>query len=226
MMAHVDPAEPWLTARASEQWEAMEHDFPHAAAGWDWPRCGQGLVLMVGPSGAGKSTYAAQSYDPADIVSSDAIRVELFGSEQAQGDQGPVFDRVRAEVRHRLSSGRSSVVDATHLNASDRLANARIAPADIPVDHVVIDRAMDEKVATAGWRLDKPGLLENHAKAFAADLEAIMGRDGLGNVRVTVPPLDGRNTVAADNVRTTSGQPVLGGSWPLSDMATTHRLQR
>lgn len=194
MMAHVDPAEPWRIMAASAQWERMEHEFPHSAAGWDWPRCGQGLVLMVGPSGAGKSTYAAQSYDPADVVSSDAIRIELFGSLAAEGDQGPVFDRVRAEVRLRLSSGRSAVVDATHLKASDRVANARLAPVDMPVEYVVIDRAMQDKVAAGGWRLERPGLLDNHAKMFAAELPDIMDRDGLANVTVTIPPLDGQNT--------------------------------
>ena len=98
-MAHSDPGDAFRIVQASGLWERLEPDFPAASTGWDWPRCGQRLVLLIGPSGAGKSTYAAEHYDPAEIVSSDAIREEIFGSLEADGDQGPVFERLRDEVR-------------------------------------------------------------------------------------------------------------------------------
>lgn len=194
-MAHADPGDAYRIVRASERWERLEPDFPAASTGWDWPRCGQSMVVMVGPSGAGKSTYAQAHYDQLEIVSSDAIREEIFGRFDAQGDQAPVFERLRAEVRSRLAAGRRVVVDATHIKAADRLATARLAPADIPVEYVVLDRARDEKLATAGWRAGRPGLLEGHAATFEANLDAILASDGLPNVSVTVPPMDGRNTV-------------------------------
>jgi AAA domain len=80
-MAHMDPGDAWRIVRASTLWDRLEPDFPAASTGWDWPRCGQRLVLMVGPSGAGKSTYAAEHYDRGDVVSSDAIRVDKSPSE-------------------------------------------------------------------------------------------------------------------------------------------------
>jgi hypothetical protein len=107
-----------------------------------------------------------------------------------------VFERLRSDVRMRLTSGRRAVIDATHIKAADRINNARLAPADIPVEYVVIDRPMEEKVATGGWRLERNGLLESHATTFAANIEAILARDGLPNVTVTAPALGGRNPVA------------------------------
>ena len=194
-MAHADPGDTRRIVEASALWERLESDFPVGSAGWDWPRCGQRLVLLVGPSGAGKSTYAGAHYDAGEIVSSDAIREDIFGSLEAEGDQGPVFERLREEVRSRLSSGRRVVVDATHIKAGDRVASARLAPADIPVEYVVIDRLMTDKAATAGWRTRRPGLLESHATTFAANIDAILACDGLPNVHVTVPRLAGQNTV-------------------------------
>ncbi len=184
-MAHADPGEAFRIERVSERWERLEPDFPAASTGWDWPRCGQSMVVLVGPSCAGKSTYAQANYDQADIVSSDAIRQEIFGSLEAAGDQAPVFERLRVEVRTRLASGRRVVVDATHIKAADRLATARLMPADLPVEYVVLDRPHNEKLATAGWRACRPGLLESHAATFQANLNEILAGDGLPNVKVT-----------------------------------------
>jgi predicted kinase len=196
-MAHSDPGDANRIVQTSALWEQLEPDFATHTAGWDWPRCGQRLVLLIGQSGAGKSTYAAEHYDTTEVVSSDAIREEFFGSREADGDQGPIFDRLRDEVRFRLSRGRRVVVDATNIKATDRIANARLAPADIPVDYVVIDRPMADKIATAGWRTRRPGLLENHAQIFADNISAILDCDGLSNVQVIVPSLGGCNPITA-----------------------------
>jgi predicted kinase len=53
------------------------------------------LIIMAGIPGTGKSTWAHRFFDPASIVSSDAIRVEIakggpvphsYGSERAPYD--------------------------------------------------------------------------------------------------------------------------------------------
>ena len=95
-----------------------------------------------------------------------------------------------------MGGGRRVVIDSTHIKAADRMANARLAPADIPVEYVVSDRPMADKAATAGWRARSPGLLETHAVTFADNIDAILACDGLPNVRVTVPALGGCNPVA------------------------------
>jgi hypothetical protein len=177
-LAHMEPAKTHMIARAGQLWEEL-------SAAFDWPRCGQKLVLMIGPSGAGKTTWANRHYDRSEIVSSDRIREEIFGSAQdAGGDQEPVFRRLRREVVARLAAGRNAVVDATNLRKQERLANALLAPPDMSVDYVVVDRPMVEKIASAGWRAKRPGLLESHARLFEDGLTDILAGDGLANVRL------------------------------------------
>ena len=183
-MAHNEPGDVGRIRRMSELWERLEPEFSAGSAGWEWPRCGQSLVMLIGPTCAGKSTYAEAHYDRSDIISSDAIRQEIFGSLDAAGDQSAVFERLRSQVRMRLAAGQRVVVDATHIRTADRLATARLAPPDIPVEYVVLDRPMPEKVATAGWRARRPRMLDEHAETFAANLRDILAGDGLANVRV------------------------------------------
>jgi predicted kinase len=140
--------------------------------------------MLIGPSCAGKSTYAASTYLAEEILSSDEIRVELFGSMSMAGSQQRVFEVLRDRAMGRLSTGRSVVIDATNIHQRDRLANAFIVPSDVTVEYVLIDRPMSEKQRDAGWRAEKPQLLENHANAFARELPDILLGDNLPNVVV------------------------------------------
>ncbi len=196
-LAHFDPAPADFVVNLGRFWEENSHRYGDEWPGWDWPRCGQRLVILVGPSGAGKSTWAANNCDPADVISSDDIRRQIFGSMDVAGDQEAVFERVRQEAARRLAAGRSAVIDATNIKAGDRRANAVIVPSDLEVEYVVIDRPMDEKLATAGWRLSRPGLIENHSRAFAAEVEQILRGDGLPNVKV-VDLRQGNRAAAAE----------------------------
>lgn len=195
-MAHADPGYEQSILNLSELWETYSHSFPSNCAGWDWPRCGQRLVMMVGPSGAGKSTYAQANYSPDEIVSSDSVRERITGRLEFGGDQNLVFEQVRQEAVLRLSSGHRTVIDATHVKTTDRLVNARLVPLDIQVEYVVIDRSLEEKRRDGGWRLER-GVIDIHAAQFALTLPDVMKRDGLPNVIVTLPDLDGRN-IATD----------------------------
>ena len=183
-MAHAEAGDPGRIRLASDIWEEIASEFPDVVHAWDWPRCGQKLVLLVGPSGAGKSRWAGRNHDPADVVSSDAIRERVFGSLAMTGSQETIFVRVRHEATVRLSAGKSVVIDATNIRQEDRLVNARLVPADFSVEYVVIDRPMPEKEASAGWRDGRPGLLTGHAELFARSLADILAGDGLSNVTV------------------------------------------
>lgn len=183
-MAHLDPGETWRIQRASDAWEVLGPELAMDCPGWDWPRCGQTLVVMVGPSGAGKSTYARGNYDHADIISSDEIRVRLANGDDVAVPQAEVFAQLRHEVVARLSAGQVAVVDATNLKKEDRLANARLAPRDIPVEYVLVDRPAHEKAMTAGDR--RPEVMKLHAEILAGELEDIRAGDGLPNVSVTL----------------------------------------
>lgn len=184
-MAHHEPAEGWRLKRIFDNWEAMEHAFPDTCRGWQWPRTGQKLVLMVGPSGAGKTEWARRNCDKLGVISSDAIREELFGAADMGGDQTEVFERVRRDALALLSTGRTAVIDATNLKREDRLPNARLAPADIPVEYVLVDRPMAEKIATGkqGTEREKEVMLV-HAGLLERGLADILAGDYLPNVNV------------------------------------------
>jgi predicted kinase len=184
-MAHHEPADAWRIKRMSDAWEDMSPNFPEPCHAWDWPRCGQKLVLMIGPSGAGKSTWTRGTFDEALIVSSDDIREEMFGTTDMGGDQGRVFAKVRRTAKERLSKGNTVVIDATNLKREDRLPNARLVPPDIPVEYVLVDRPMAEKIATArqGTEREKE-VMEIHAGLLERGLSDILAGDALPNVTV------------------------------------------
>ena len=69
--------------------------------------------------------------------------------------------------------------------------NVNIVPDDIPIDYVVIDRSMEHKVRDGGWRLERQGLLENHARIFAEEIENILEGDEVPNVTIIDRRSDG-----------------------------------
>lgn len=71
------------------------------------------LVVMVGPAGCGKTSWA-KSLNGFEVVSSDAIRAEIFGDENAQFDPKRVFGEAYNRARGFLDEGKSVVFDATN----------------------------------------------------------------------------------------------------------------
>ena len=81
------------------------------------------LIMMVGVAGSGKSTIAqriAQSAG-AEIVSSDAVRGELYGDENCQANPAKVFGVVHNRIRTFLVEGKNVVYDATNLSCKRRM---------------------------------------------------------------------------------------------------------
>jgi len=92
------------------------------------------LVVLVGPSGSGKSTFAAQHFQPTEIVSSDHARALVSDDENDQAATPAAFRIVHAIVRERLRARRLAVVDATNVKPESRkplvvLARKRNIPA-------------------------------------------------------------------------------------------------
>ncbi|HKD76911.1 MAG TPA: AAA family ATPase, partial [Ktedonobacterales bacterium] len=55
------------------------------------------LVVLIGPAASGKSTWAAQHFQPTQIVSSDAIRAMIADDEadqEASRDAFRIFHRI------------------------------------------------------------------------------------------------------------------------------------
>lgn len=77
------------------------------------------LYTMVGLPGSGKSTFA-KNHPECIVVSSDAVRAELFGDEAVQSDPKRVFAIVDSRVCDALNDGHDVIYDATSLTKKIR----------------------------------------------------------------------------------------------------------
>ena len=201
-MAHMEPAEVREVRVLEDLWMKLENDVPQVELGWDWPRCGQSLTIMVGPSGAGKSTWARRHHPAESIVSSDNIREETGN----HLDHDWIFAEVGRRVKRLLASGRGAVVDAMHLRPHERAASRNLAPKWVPVRYIVIDRPLADKIRDGGWRNapEKNGMIKENARRFLSNIEDILSGDGIDGVEV-VNLIEGdvemeQNMISATNV--------------------------
>ena len=80
------------------------------------------VILMVGVPGSGKSTLAkeyAEKYS-AEILSSDKIREELFGSEEPQEKNWLIFKILYERGRKFLDEGKNIIIDSTNVDRKTR----------------------------------------------------------------------------------------------------------
>lgn len=144
---------------------------------------GPSLVVLVGPSGGGKSTFVSEHFEDREVVSSDAIRVELTGDMRRQDKNDVVFAEMHRRIAVKIAAGQRVVADATHLRDKDRKETAEIGlMLNVPVTYVVIDRPLEAKLQTGGWRLDVRmkkglGLIETHHQTFQANEKKILSGD-------------------------------------------------
>lgn len=82
------------------------------------------LYFMVGISGSGKSTIAGDLSNALNIkvISSDAIRYEIYGDENIQDNPQRIFNILHKRVKEELKNGRSVIYDATNLSMKRRVA--------------------------------------------------------------------------------------------------------
>lgn len=98
------------------------------------------LYTMIGIPGSGKSTIANQIPN-AVVISSDAIRKELYGAEEIQGSGKQVFDLVYKRIGEELAKGNDVVFDATNLTPRTRKAVFRFPAERIAV---FVNTSLDE----------------------------------------------------------------------------------
>ena len=81
------------------------------------------FIMLIGLPACGKSTWAcyyAKNHPHSVVLTSDAIREELFGDESIQGDPNVIFGKMRSRALHELREGNSVVYDATNICFKDR----------------------------------------------------------------------------------------------------------
>jgi predicted kinase len=89
------------------------------------------LIILCGIPGSGKSTYAKDyiEQNPNTIhLSSDAIRKELYGDENIQGNPGDVFSLMQKRAIEALNNGCNVIYDATNITRKDRSSIIGICP--------------------------------------------------------------------------------------------------
>ena len=83
------------------------------------------FILLCGPSGSGKSYYAEnylkRQFKDCVVLSSDAIRGEIYGDENCQKDPQRVFDIMNRRTLDAIARGVSVIYDATNLKERFRI---------------------------------------------------------------------------------------------------------
>lgn len=80
--------------------------------------------MLIGLPGSGKDTWLKQfirnSDEPFEIVSSDDIRQELYGSAAEQGDPKEIFGLVNKRIKSYLIRNKNIIYNATNIKVKDR----------------------------------------------------------------------------------------------------------
>lgn len=138
---------------------------------------------MIGPSGAGKSTIAKKLFPQHEIISSDDVRAEICGDFRIQSRNNEVFAEVHRRAELRIANGQRVVVDATNLKTRDRQFFIDLAHRyKVKLYYLVVNRSVEEKLATGGWRLEVGGLIEKHENTYKSNLRTILNGDGVATV--------------------------------------------
>lgn len=135
------------------------------------------LHMLVGPCGAGKSTFAATAYEAHQVISTDRLRMELYGDlGHAPEALARVWQLAHGLIRARLEAGVLTVLDATNLAARDRTKVLALLPRGVLARYVVIDRDLEVKLRDRGWRT-KEMVLKQH-RVFRRHEATILAGDG------------------------------------------------
>ncbi|NET01029.1 MAG: AAA family ATPase [Sphaerospermopsis sp. SIO1G2] len=88
------------------------------------------LILLIGLPGSGKSTLAKQLITECPqmhVVSTDAIRGQLFGSEAIQGSWRLIWQDVERQFQQAILSDITTIFDATNARRKHRRQTIKIA---------------------------------------------------------------------------------------------------
>lgn len=99
------------------------------------------LIILCGIPGSGKTTYA-KNYIERNFntihLSSDAIRKELYGDENIQGNPGDVFSLMQNRAVEALNNGCDVLYDATNITRKDRSGIIGVCPKFVKIEvHII-----------------------------------------------------------------------------------------
>lgn len=156
------------------------------------------VVVLVGAAGAGKSTFAARHFAPSEVLSSDALRAIVSGSESDQRATRTAFSILHRQLGKRLNAGRTTVVDATNVISYARRSVLRVAAATrTPVIAIVLDLdpalVIARNAARAGRVVPEAAVRHQLAHLARAAAPGVLEAEGFASVhRIgTAAALDG-----------------------------------
>jgi protein phosphatase len=183
------------------------------------------LVVLVGAAGSGKSTLADRLFRPSEIVSSDALRAAVTGSEADQTASAVAFRILHRTVGRRLAAGEMTVVDATNTRAEHRrplIAHARSATT--PIVALVLDLPATTVLtqnATRRTRVVDEAVVERHLAAIRQTVDrGQLTAEGFDHVVLLRTPTDIENlrierrqpTARRESSGTAGGPKSAGGA--------------
>jgi len=92
------------------------------------------FAMMIGIPGSGKSTISEEMMSERNdiiYISSDAIREEMYGSEEIQGNNAKIFEEMHNRTKEALSNNLHVIYDATNISRKKRMHTLRQIPKDI-----------------------------------------------------------------------------------------------
>ncbi len=100
--------------------------------------------LLIGQPASGKTTLAralaplltSPGEPPAQVLSTDAIRAEVFGDAAVQGPWVDIQQRLHQRIQEAVAAGIPVIVDATHARRPWRLALTQALPLPAPVEWI------------------------------------------------------------------------------------------
>ncbi|WP_322757421.1 AAA family ATPase [Synechococcus sp. CBW1107] len=100
--------------------------------------------LLIGPPASGKTTLAralapllsGPGQPPAVVLSTDAIRAEVFGDAAVQGPWGDIQQRLHQRLQEAVANGSPVIVDATHARRAWRLAITQALSLPVAVEWI------------------------------------------------------------------------------------------
>ncbi|MEJ8303298.1 AAA family ATPase [Saccharibacillus sacchari] len=141
------------------------------------------IHMLVGIPGSGKSVYARQLEKSTRgvIVSTDGIRLRLFGGESKQKNTYIIFDEAFREIGQALADGRNVIFDATNV---DRAKRAKFLKrfSDTPVECYFFDtfyETAQRRIASRKRKLDDKILTK-----YAKNLQFPLLGEGFENVHL------------------------------------------